>query len=43
MAAGQAADASELLELVQEHRPDLVVVDIRMPPDHTTEGSRPRT
>jgi hypothetical protein len=30
MAAGQAADASELLELVQEHRPDLVV-DIRMP------------
>jgi serine/threonine-protein kinase PknK len=38
MAAGQAADASELLELVQEHRPDLVVVDIRMPPDHTTEG-----
>jgi CheY-like chemotaxis protein len=31
MAAGQAADASELLELIQEHRPDLVVVDIRMP------------
>jgi DNA-binding NarL/FixJ family response regulator len=35
---GQAADASELLELAREHRPDLVVVDIRMPPDHTTEG-----
>jgi serine/threonine-protein kinase PknK len=35
---GQAADGSELLELVREHRPDLVVVDIRMPPDHATEG-----
>jgi DNA-binding NarL/FixJ family response regulator len=35
---GQAADASELVELVREHRPDLVVVDIRMPPDHSTEG-----
>lgn len=35
---GQAADASELLELARRHRPDLVVVDIRMPPHHTTEG-----
>ncbi|MGW5107504.1 response regulator [Nocardia sp. NPDC004123] len=34
----QAADASHLLELVRDTRPDLVVVDIRMPPTHTTEG-----
>jgi DNA-binding NarL/FixJ family response regulator len=36
--AGQAGDGSELLALVREHRPDLVVVDIRMPPSHATEG-----
>ncbi len=35
---GQAGDASELLELVEHHEPDLVVVDIRMPPTHSTEG-----
>jgi DNA-binding NarL/FixJ family response regulator len=35
---GQAGDASELLALVREHEPDLVVVDIRMPPAHLTEG-----
>src|SRR5207244_12835650 len=35
---GQAGDGSELQELVREHRPDLVVVDIRMPPAHATEG-----
>jgi serine/threonine-protein kinase PknK len=35
---GQAADASALLRLVGEHRPDLVVVDIRMPPNYGTEG-----
>jgi DNA-binding NarL/FixJ family response regulator len=35
---GQAGDGSELQELVREHRPDLVVVDIRMPPSHATEG-----
>jgi DNA-binding NarL/FixJ family response regulator len=35
---GQAGDAVRLLELVREHRPDLVVVDIRMPPTHSTEG-----
>ena len=35
---GQAGDATELLSLVREHRPDLVIVDIRMPPDHETEG-----
>jgi DNA-binding NarL/FixJ family response regulator len=36
--AGQARDAPELLALVDEHEPDLVLVDIRMPPTHTTEG-----
>jgi DNA-binding NarL/FixJ family response regulator len=35
---GQAGDASELLELVRASRPDVVIVDIRMPPDHETEG-----
>jgi serine/threonine-protein kinase PknK len=35
---GQAGDASELLELVREHAPELVIVDIRMPPTHSTEG-----
>lgn len=35
---GQAGDAEELLELVRAHRPELVVVDIRMPPRHATEG-----
>jgi DNA-binding NarL/FixJ family response regulator len=37
---GQAGDGSELLGLVREHPPDLVVVDIRMPPTNTTEGIR---
>jgi DNA-binding NarL/FixJ family response regulator len=35
---GQCGSASELLALVQEHRPDLAIVDIRMPPTHTSEG-----
>jgi DNA-binding NarL/FixJ family response regulator len=35
---GQCGDATELLALVREHRPDLVIVDIRMPPTGTTEG-----
>jgi len=35
---GQADDAGELLRLVAEQRPDLAIVDIRMPPTHTTEG-----
>ena len=35
---GQAGNGPELLELVREHLPDLVVVDIRMPPSHSTEG-----
>jgi DNA-binding NarL/FixJ family response regulator len=35
---GQAGDPTQLLRLVQEQRPELVVVDIRMPPTHTAEG-----
>jgi DNA-binding NarL/FixJ family response regulator len=35
---GQAGDAEELMELVRELLPDLVLVDIRMPPTHTVEG-----
>jgi DNA-binding NarL/FixJ family response regulator len=34
------ADADQLLRAVAEHRPDLVVVDVRMPPTHTDEGIR---
>jgi DNA-binding NarL/FixJ family response regulator len=33
-------DASRLLPAVAGHRPDLVVVDIRMPPSFTDEGAR---
>jgi DNA-binding NarL/FixJ family response regulator len=35
---GQAEDGSQLLDSVVRHRPDAVVVDIRMPPTHTDEG-----
>jgi DNA-binding NarL/FixJ family response regulator len=35
---GQAGDATELLALVRDQKPQLAVVDIRMPPTHTTEG-----
>jgi len=35
---GQAGDAAQLLDLVARDPPDLVVVDIRMPPTNTTEG-----
>ena len=35
---GEAADAEELLGLVRGHVPDLVVVDIRMPPTQNLEG-----
>jgi len=31
-------DASNLLDLVGENEPDLVIVDIRMPPTNTNEG-----
>lgn len=33
-------DAAALEAAVAEHRPDIVVTDVRMPPDHTDEGLR---
>jgi DNA-binding NarL/FixJ family response regulator len=33
-------DATELLTIVERHRPDIVVLDVRMPPTHTDEGIR---
>jgi DNA-binding NarL/FixJ family response regulator len=36
--AGQAGDAEELLQLVRSTAPQVAIVDIRMPPTHTTEG-----
>ncbi len=36
--AGQAGDADGLIALVRAQCPDLAVVDIRMPPGHSTEG-----
>jgi DNA-binding NarL/FixJ family response regulator len=35
---GQAGDVPSLLRLVERERPDVAVVDVRMPPTHTTEG-----
>jgi len=35
---GQAGDGAGLLAIVRERRPQLVIVDIRMPPGHATEG-----
>jgi DNA-binding NarL/FixJ family response regulator len=37
---GQAGDLEDLLRKVRAHRPDVAVVDIRMPPTHTDEGLR---
>jgi DNA-binding NarL/FixJ family response regulator len=35
---GQCDRPERLLALVREHRPELAIVDIRMPPTHTLEG-----
>jgi DNA-binding NarL/FixJ family response regulator len=37
---GLAADADELLALVERARPDVAIVDIRMPPTNTDDGLR---
>jgi DNA-binding NarL/FixJ family response regulator len=37
---GTAGDADELLDSIEHTRPDVAIVDIRMPPTHTTEGLR---
>jgi DNA-binding NarL/FixJ family response regulator len=36
--AGQAGDGDDLLRKVRAHKPDVAIVDIRMPPTHTDEG-----
>jgi len=35
---GQCGDGAELIDVVREQRPQLALIDIRMPPTHTTEG-----
>jgi serine/threonine-protein kinase PknK len=38
LVVGQAESAAGLIELVRIERPDLAIVDIRMPPKHSIEG-----
>ena len=38
--AGQAGDGEDLLRKVGAHKPDVAIVDVRMPPTHTDEGLR---
>jgi DNA-binding NarL/FixJ family response regulator len=40
---GQVGDAAALVAAVDQHRPDVAVVDIRMPPTHTVEGLQAAT
>ena len=35
---GTAAEAETLLKIVEAERPDVVIIDIKMPPTHTDEG-----
>ena len=35
---GQAGDRDDLLRKVRAHRPDVAVIDVRMPPEHSDEG-----
>jgi DNA-binding NarL/FixJ family response regulator len=35
---GQAPNADELMTIVRRHQPNIVIVDIRMPPTYTLEG-----
>jgi DNA-binding NarL/FixJ family response regulator len=37
---GRVGDAEALLAVVQEHEPELAIVDVRMPPDFEDEGTR---
>ena len=36
----QAGDADDLLRKVRAHKPDVAIVDVRMPPDNTDDGLR---
>jgi DNA-binding NarL/FixJ family response regulator len=35
---GQAGDGSELMRLMRDEGPDVAIIDVRMPPTHSTEG-----
>jgi DNA-binding NarL/FixJ family response regulator len=37
---GEAGDADDLLRKVYAHKPDVAIVDVRMPPDNTDDGLR---
>ena len=37
---GQAGDGEDLVRKVMAHKPDVAIVDVRMPPTHTDEGLR---
>lgn len=37
---GEAGDAESFISIWEQHRPDLSIVDVRMPPTHTDEGIR---
>lgn len=37
---GQAGDKEDLIRKVKAHKPDVAIVDVRMPPTHTDEGIR---
>jgi DNA-binding NarL/FixJ family response regulator len=37
---GEAGDADALLRAVEDHAPEAVIIDVRMPPTHTDEGLR---
>ena len=36
----QAGDAEDLLRKVRAHRPDVAIIDVRMPPDNVNDGLR---
>jgi DNA-binding NarL/FixJ family response regulator len=36
----QAGDADDLLRKVRAHRPDVAIIDVRMPPDNADDGLR---
>jgi DNA-binding NarL/FixJ family response regulator len=36
----EAGDADDLLRKARAHRPDVAIVDVQMPPDHTDDGLR---
>jgi len=36
----QAGDADDLMRKARAHRPDVAIVDVQMPPDHTDDGLR---